>query len=85
MRIVKSRVNAGWMGVHISPDELDCGQKKYPHHTCIGMIKADLSIDVWTPVGYKPRGYKAAATRMMKEVVAGLKAGTLTPVDPIQP
>lgn len=78
MRIEKSIHMDGYVTVHVDTDELDCGQRKLPYPTCIGLVNATTGkTKVWTPAAYKPRGYKAAAQRMLDDVLAKLKAGVL--------
>ncbi len=80
MKIKKgdARLSYPYVTVHVAPDELDCGQKKYPFATCIGTIRLDtFKINRWSPASYQPRGFSKAAQRALEEIRDGLKAGTL--------
>ena len=74
----QSGVTRRYVTVLVDPGELDCGQKVYPNSTWVGTIGLDAphKVDQWTPVGYKPRGYKAAAVRLLAEVRQSIINGT---------
>ena len=54
--------------VLVKPNELvvESG-KRYPNSTWLGTINARGTINVWSPAGYKPRGYRQAAKQMLED------------------
>lgn len=80
MRIEASTVNPGWYTVHVDSNELMCDKRALPYPMCIGVIKPDLTYDVWTPAASKPRGYPAAAREAMESAVVALVARILVVV-----
>lgn len=68
-KVEKSSVGKDTYVVRVDPGEVvvDSG-KAYPHHTSIGTFNLDGKINVWTPAGYAPRGWKKAATRMLRAI-----------------
>lgn len=47
--------------------------KKMGFSTWLGTIDSTRGINLWTPAGYCPRGYKKAAMAVLEEVQAQLK------------
>ena len=61
--------------VLVDAGELICdGGKPLPYPTWIGTFKRDGTINVWTPAAGKPRGYKTAATRLLRNTADGFLA-----------
>lgn len=55
-------------------DELICGNKPMPFSTWLGTIDAQsFAINLWTPAGGAPRGYRKAAMKALEEAVATLR------------
>lgn len=68
-RLIEPRIPGHGFSVMVDANELvvDSG-KKLPYPTWIGFIDCNGRIDVWSPAAYKPRGYRAAARRMLEEM-----------------
>ncbi len=66
----------GYWTVDVEPNELKTQSgKAYPYPTSVGTIRVDgkkVKRTLWTPVGYKPRGYPDAAKDMLERAVADL-------------
>ena len=52
--------------VLVDKDELKCSQTTMPYSAWIGTISAE-GINLWEPAATIPRGYKAAAMRMLEQ------------------
>ena len=63
-----SEHNPDTVVVRIDANELRCdGGKLLPYPTWIGTFsKSTGKVKVWMPAAYTPRGYKAAARRMLE-------------------
>ena len=70
-KILFGEVTSGQI-VRVDANELRCdGGKLLPYPTTIGVIRLDtFTVQHWTPAAYKPRGYKAAALRVLEAVAA---------------
>lgn len=69
MRIEKSQHVLDNVLVHVEPNELQCDVRLLPYGTCVGTINVKSGrINVWTPAASKPRGYRKAAERLLREV-----------------
>lgn len=82
MRIVEAtayRTERAWR-VEVDANEVtvDSG-RTVPYPTTIGIVHVSGLLSVWTPAAYVPRGYKAAATRMLEEARDRLIADGLIP------
>jgi hypothetical protein len=54
--------------VCVDANALDCGARKLPYPTTIGLIDTrNWKVSVWTPAASKPRGYVAAARAVLEE------------------
>lgn len=71
----QSPANPDTVVVRVNKDELLCdGGKRLPYSTWIGTISRRTGrINVWSPAAYKPRGYRAAAKRMLESLVPSVK------------
>jgi hypothetical protein len=68
---------APYYTVLVEKDELDIGGgKKLPFSTWLGTISPSGNINLWTPAGYCPRGYKKAALAVLESVAQKIKDGT---------
>lgn len=60
--LVQSTLNPDHVLLRVDAGVLDCGQRKLPYPTYLGVLSRTTDkIDVWSPAGCKPRGYRAAA------------------------
>lgn len=67
-RIQPSTINDDTVTVHVDANELQCDVRLLPYPTCIGTISRSTGkVRLWTPAASTPRGYKAAALRMLEE------------------
>lgn len=65
---------APYYTVLVDKDELDIGGgKKLPFGTWLGTIDKAGKINLWTPAGYCPRGYKKAALAVLEDVAKKIK------------
>jgi len=63
--------------VLVAKDELELsGGKTLPFSTWLGTISPRGAINLWTPAGYCPRGYKKAALVVLEDVARKIKDGT---------
>ena len=71
MATVKPSGFMSWT-VHVDADELQCSARALPYATCIGMFYFTVAspkgymVNVWTPAGLAPRGYKRAAEALLR-------------------
>lgn len=68
-RLMEPRTPGRGFSVLVDANELVVASgKKLPYPTWIGFIKCNGRIEVWSPAAYKPRGYRAAARRLLEEM-----------------